>query len=136
MRWTDDDMDNDGTKASKESVKEIDWAYYHLIALEYVESKFEAARQETSKLADAANKDPEKFRRAYRRLMYITDKAQKLIREHADKAMEHMEKTLPEERRRKTQAKRKAENKCYERIFIIKPEIEYDAEFTAADKLK
>jgi len=129
-------MGDGENETCKESIKEIDWAYYHLIALEYVESKFEAARQETSKLADAANKDPDKYRRAYRRLMYITDKAQKLIREHADKAMEHMEKTLPEERLRKTQAKRKAENKCYERIFITKPDIEYGAEFKPADQLK
>ena len=123
-------------ETDKESVREIDWAYYHLIALEYVERKFEAARQETSRLTDASNKDPDKYRKAYRRLLYITDKAQKLIREHAEKSMEHAEKALPKERIVKTQAKRRAENKCYERIFITKPDIEYGAEFKPADQLK
>ena len=129
-------MDKNEPVQIKEIDKEIDWVYYHLIALEYVESKFEAARQETGRLTDASNKDPDKYKKAYKRLLYITDKAQKLIRNHAEKAMEHSEKTLPKERIAKIQVKRRAENKCYERIFITKPDMEYNVGFNSADQMK
>lgn len=73
-------MDGHKVKTTEEIEKGVDWAYYHLIALDYVERKFEASKIETTQLTSASNKDPDKYKKAYQRLRYITDRAQKLIR--------------------------------------------------------
>lgn len=98
---------NEGRKIN--ITKEMEWALYHLIALDYCESKLVAAKKEVYELTKTSNKDPTKYEKAYKKLNYITSMFQSLFREHAKKAIGHIEKTLPTENNAFDQDK---ENEC------------------------
>lgn len=115
--------------------KAADWAYYHLIAVEYAEKKLEAAKIKLDEMTSESNRDPAKYTKAYNYLRKVSDESQNIMKLHIAKAKQQLETIVPIEQLKKIEQRRKKENKCLERIFINKPEMTYPVEFKSADKI-
>lgn len=111
------------------------WAYYHLIAVEYAEKKLEAAKIKLNELTSDLNRDPAKYTKAYNYLRKVSDDSQNIMKLHIAKAKQQLETMIPIEQLKKIEQRRKKENKCLERIFINKPKVAYPVEFKPADKV-
>lgn len=122
-------------KVSKQAGgKEAEWAYYHLIAMEYPESLIAEARAKiTPILANRKNKD--RYRAAYVLLAACVVKSEGLFKIHKDKAMEHIETLLAAEKAVEVSRKRRAETAALVRMRSTSTE-EDDIKFTRANEIK
>ncbi|MEM4067432.1 MAG: VRR-NUC domain-containing protein [Candidatus Micrarchaeaceae archaeon] len=109
--------------------KTEEWVYYHLIAMEYSDAVIEDAKAKISTLLSPKNKDPEKYKEAYKILRDAIDKSQKLLIEHREKAKTRISGDISENRLYYILKKRVSENQSLEKIYLKKEKAKTEIKF-------